>query len=327
MPLREICVTLNGVHPELGLLNEGSEIVVIRKDIWEKTKAPINREIRMRMQTANRGLQEMAGCVEMLEIDVEGIKTWAHAYVVPDAPYHLLLGRPWQRLVCLAKNEDTTGVHISVHDPMDPSNIRMITTTPRPWPHPSLALTAAAFSTPSINVNPLSKTWNAYTKVASYLSWRPQYLQNLMVDTDNAKSKHQFKKLTNEKKGCAIESLEAPDFKRNASDSPSLFTPSHDEYPPQDAPNLPCRTFAYKKVANKVKPVATTMPLHAHIIHRFPEDPLISLPILSPHLQPSLLASVSPKNEWINSASFRTNFCCPKNGNLLLRYLQITNSP
>ncbi|KAG2051661.1 hypothetical protein BDR06DRAFT_1060486, partial [Suillus hirtellus] len=39
---------------------------------------------------------------------------------------------------------------------------------------------------------------------------------------------------------------------------------------------------AYKKVANKVKPVTTTIPAHARIICHFPEDPLLSLPSLSP---------------------------------------------
>jgi len=42
-PLREIHVTLNGVHPELGLLDEGSEIVVIQEDIWRKTNTPRNQ--------------------------------------------------------------------------------------------------------------------------------------------------------------------------------------------------------------------------------------------------------------------------------------------
>ncbi|KAJ8580870.1 hypothetical protein M405DRAFT_887778, partial [Rhizopogon salebrosus TDB-379] len=116
-PLRELRVTLNGVHSELGLLDEGSEIVVIREDTWKKTQAPINRQVRMRMQTANGGSQDMAGCVEMLEIDVEGIKTWAHAYVVPDAPYRLLLGRPWQRLVRLGKIETPNAVQVTIHDP------------------------------------------------------------------------------------------------------------------------------------------------------------------------------------------------------------------
>ncbi|KAG1723769.1 uncharacterized protein EDB91DRAFT_1240044 [Suillus paluster] len=79
----------------------------------------------------------------------------------------------------------------------------------------------------------LTKTWKVCTKVASYLeqgqrlenlSWRLWHLQNLMVDTDNAKSKREFKKLSknmgdklDKEKGRAIESLEAPDFKRNAS--------------------------------------------------------------------------------------------------------------
>ncbi|KAG2346603.1 hypothetical protein BDR05DRAFT_1047942 [Suillus weaverae] len=42
------------------------------------------------------------------------------------------------------------------------------------------------------------------------------------------------------------------------------------------------RSFAYKKVANKVRPVPTTMPAHARIIRKLPEDPLLSLPSLSP---------------------------------------------
>ncbi|KAG1760619.1 hypothetical protein EDD22DRAFT_900313 [Suillus occidentalis] len=74
----------------------------------------------------------------------------------------------------------------------------------------------------------LTKTWKVCTKVASYLeqgqrlenlSWRLWHLQNLMVDTDNAKSKREFKKLSknmgdklDKEKGRAIESLEAPDL-------------------------------------------------------------------------------------------------------------------
>jgi len=51
----------------------------------------------------------------------------------------------------------------------------------------------------------LTKTWKVCTKVAGYLeqgqrleniSWRLWHLQNLMVDTDNAKSKRDFKKLS-----------------------------------------------------------------------------------------------------------------------------------
>ncbi|KAJ7769570.1 hypothetical protein DFH07DRAFT_1005700, partial [Mycena maculata] len=76
----------------------------------------------------------------------------------------------------------------------------------------------------------LTKTWKVCTKVASYLEQGQRlenllwHLQNLMVDTDNAKSKREFKKLSkcmgdklDKEKGRSIEELPAPDFKRNPS--------------------------------------------------------------------------------------------------------------
>ncbi|OJT11305.1 GATA-binding factor 1-B [Trametes pubescens] len=79
----------------------------------------------------------------------------------------------------------------------------------------------------------LTKTWKVCTKVASFLeqgqrlenlSWRLWHLQNVMVDTDNAKSKRDFKKLSkcmsdklDKEKGRSIEELQAPGFRRNHS--------------------------------------------------------------------------------------------------------------
>ena len=78
----------------------------------------------------------MGGCVEMLEIDIAGIKTWAHAYVVPDAPYQLLLGQPWQRLVKLSKEETNDTVLVTIHDPLNNSNTCTCQTSPHLWPQP-----------------------------------------------------------------------------------------------------------------------------------------------------------------------------------------------
>jgi GATA-binding protein, other eukaryote len=79
----------------------------------------------------------------------------------------------------------------------------------------------------------LTMTWKVCTKVASFLeqgqrlenlSWRLWHLQNLMVDTDNAKSKREFRKLSkcmsdklDKEKGRSIEELQAPGFRRNHS--------------------------------------------------------------------------------------------------------------
>jgi hypothetical protein len=50
----------------------------------------------------------------MLEIEVEGIKSWAHVYVVPDTPYCHLLEHPWQKLIKLSKYEDVNDVYITI---------------------------------------------------------------------------------------------------------------------------------------------------------------------------------------------------------------------
>ncbi|PFH49302.1 hypothetical protein AMATHDRAFT_76249 [Amanita thiersii Skay4041] len=79
----------------------------------------------------------------------------------------------------------------------------------------------------------LNLKFKVCTKVASYLeqgqrlenlSWRLWHLQNLMVDTDNAKTKREFRKLSrcmgdklDKEKGKSIEELEAPDYKSNHS--------------------------------------------------------------------------------------------------------------
>jgi hypothetical protein len=250
-PLWELRVTLNGVHSELGLLDEGFEIVVIHKNVWRKTNAPWNQEIWMRMQTANRGAQDMGRCIEMLEIDVEGIKTWTHVYIVPDAPYRLLLGRPWQQLIRLLKNETKDVVTVTICDPLNSANIWTCQTLPRPWPQPGMFTTAtsAAFCTLSSIVTLPESNFQAATSLYTMLPSRTPISRLSNSPTCNALLQDSF----------TIDPI--------------------------------CHVLAYKKVANRVKPVATTMPAHAQIIQCFPEDPLLSLLPLSqtpPEFQPGV---------------------------------------
>src|ERR1700678_4616043 len=66
----------------------------MREDLWKEEKVPVNTSRKMRMEAANGSMSELPGCAKMLEIDVDGLKTWAHAFIVPTAPYPLLLWRP-----------------------------------------------------------------------------------------------------------------------------------------------------------------------------------------------------------------------------------------
>lgn len=74
----------------------------------------------------------MHGCMEMLEISVHNIMTWVHAFVIIDAPFRLLLGRPWQCLVHMSKIEDDKGIHVTIQDPANSSNLQRISTTQHP---------------------------------------------------------------------------------------------------------------------------------------------------------------------------------------------------
>jgi len=103
---------------EWRLLDEGLEVVIVREDLCNEMGLVVNREQKMTMQTANGGKEGMLGCVEYLELEVEGVRTYAHAFVVQSAPYRLLLGRPWQKGVKLGKIERADGsVEVEISDP------------------------------------------------------------------------------------------------------------------------------------------------------------------------------------------------------------------
>ena len=89
----------------MGLLDEGSEIVIVREDLCDELRLEVNRKRRITMQTVNGGKEELQGCMEYLELEVGGVKTYAHAFVMQSALYQLLLRRPWQKGVKLGKIE------------------------------------------------------------------------------------------------------------------------------------------------------------------------------------------------------------------------------
>ncbi|CAA7271313.1 unnamed protein product [Cyclocybe aegerita] len=121
-PLREVAVRVAAKVDERALLDDGSEIVVMRRDLWEETRHKVNMRRNMMMETANGDLEKMEGCAEFIEVEVNGLKTWAHTFVVPQAPFRLLLGRPWQKSVLLQKAEFEDGrLHVTIHSPLDRS--------------------------------------------------------------------------------------------------------------------------------------------------------------------------------------------------------------
>jgi len=74
----------------------------------------------MTMQIANRRKKKLQRCVEYLELEVRGVKTYVHAFMVQSVPYQLLLGRPWQKSMKLGKIEQADGsIEVEISDPED----------------------------------------------------------------------------------------------------------------------------------------------------------------------------------------------------------------
>ncbi|KAJ3765657.1 hypothetical protein FB446DRAFT_654940, partial [Lentinula raphanica] len=115
-PSRMITVVLDRHVRAEGLLDEGAEASLMSEELWFRLDVPMD----ITKTPGARGLQgervETVGCVEYLEITVDGFKTWGHVFVVKGAPFQLILGCPWQRGVQLGKVEGEHGVAIVIHD-------------------------------------------------------------------------------------------------------------------------------------------------------------------------------------------------------------------
>ncbi|KAH9046514.1 hypothetical protein EDB84DRAFT_1264936, partial [Lactarius hengduanensis] len=118
LPLREIDITVNGIVSEAGVLDQGSQIVVIRKDLAEEADARINQANQLRMEAANGSVCKTYGCAENLTMQIGDITFPIHAHVIDNAPFLLLLGRPFHNLLlCRLEDQADGHVDVAIRDP------------------------------------------------------------------------------------------------------------------------------------------------------------------------------------------------------------------
>ena len=94
--LRVIDIEIQGVKV-VATVDDGSQIIAIRQDIWEKIGLPIRSEsdMVMVMESANKTKNETMGLLQDLKITLGGYNFYLQVQVVKDAPYEMLLGRPF----------------------------------------------------------------------------------------------------------------------------------------------------------------------------------------------------------------------------------------
>ena len=122
LPLQKIDIALGNGSAELGLLDLGSQIVVIRKDLAQELNACINAGLRIEMEGANGSTNWTLGCAKHLPMRIRGVTFKLHAHVIKHAPFWLLLRHPFQRQVLCSLDPLPDGsLEVSIYDPSDTS--------------------------------------------------------------------------------------------------------------------------------------------------------------------------------------------------------------
>ena len=101
LPLQEVDIALSSGITEPSLLDQGSQIVIIRQDLAQEINTQINPTLRIQMEGANSTTNWTLGCAENLPMQVGNIPFHLHAHIIECAPFCLLLGCPFQhQLLC-----------------------------------------------------------------------------------------------------------------------------------------------------------------------------------------------------------------------------------
>jgi hypothetical protein len=115
--LRVIDILIHGIKVT-ATLDDGSQIISIRQDKWEKIGLPIRSDRIMVMESANKSKDETMGLLQDLKINVGGYDFYLQVQVVKDAPYEMLLGRPFFTLTSAShKHFDNGDSRLTLFDP------------------------------------------------------------------------------------------------------------------------------------------------------------------------------------------------------------------
>jgi hypothetical protein len=132
VPLREVPVLINNAIWERALLDEGSTICVIRKDLWQEIGAHADPTLVMRMEGANSDVATTLGEVRDLSLTFGPITVYIQFQIVMRAPFRMLLGRPFFSLTTSTyDNIENQGAILTIRDPNDRSKVLAIPTMER----------------------------------------------------------------------------------------------------------------------------------------------------------------------------------------------------
>jgi len=132
VPLREIPVLVNNTIWERALLDEGSTICIIRKDLWQELGLHANPSLIMDMESANAQSSMTLGEIQDVALTFGTITVYIQFQIMMRAPFRLLIGRPFFSLTkSTYDNIENHGTILTIRDPNDHSKSLAIPTMAR----------------------------------------------------------------------------------------------------------------------------------------------------------------------------------------------------
>ncbi|EKM77001.1 hypothetical protein AGABI1DRAFT_44026 [Agaricus bisporus var. burnettii JB137-S8] len=93
--LRVIPAVINGVREEEALLDSGSQIVTMSREAASDCKIPWDPSLAINMQSANGSITRTCGLAKNVPFIFGNITVYLQVHVIEEAPYRVLLGRPF----------------------------------------------------------------------------------------------------------------------------------------------------------------------------------------------------------------------------------------
>ena len=113
------------------VLDSGSEIITMPKQVWERLGLPIHSDHTMTMSSANSSTNATLGVLENLPLNFRSGEVCLQVQVLARANFDLLLGRPFHCLMSATTDDFPDGRQNIMH--RDPNSRKEYKLPTRPW--------------------------------------------------------------------------------------------------------------------------------------------------------------------------------------------------
>ncbi|KAF6748327.1 hypothetical protein DFP72DRAFT_1146360 [Ephemerocybe angulata] len=116
--LRTIEIFLDGRLKVDAILDDGSQIIAVSREVWERLGIPLRSDRIMTMEAANKSRNDSLGLLQDLKVRIDDVDLYLQIQVMDNASYDVLLGRPFYSLTrTIIQHEMDGDASVVIHDP------------------------------------------------------------------------------------------------------------------------------------------------------------------------------------------------------------------